>query len=834
MLAGHAALLERLREAAEAVWPLTHHPFADSRRTAASAEEEAAIREALHQAAFAAGGLHDQGVALAASAGVRAPAVASAIVELAQTLSAAAMLVREADVDWNPAQWRTDAPLLEGLHEGLRQRELLRQSSGVDPQPAWKLVLLQARRHFQRPQPGLLRGLSGEQRQIQKQLAQFFPGTERAGAEEMARRVELALAQLEVQERSEAAAQSATGSIGRLWLGSETDWQHLSGIVASMVAAVRAIDQGLLTPARPEAGPDLPMQVAAVLDSYERLDQAIELVEAALVVGQEGEFAERWRLLSLPKQKLWLQQRADALERLPGMIAFNTVAAECGEAGLGPLVDHLREGLVRPAELADALGQSYRHALMRHVLSSRGGLAAISTTQLNEAWTQFCDLTGQRGPARGLQIRRRAWEDLPEWNSAVSRSWPSLAAESESAFWSAAGPYLLRIAPILLCEPSQVHRVLAGVRQVDLLLILHPGPVPAWVLAPALLRARQVAVVSELQRHGVSDLLEGVGPVEEFRESSGAVAALRPFDLRLAAALRQRGYPVVERPVAELPLLVQDPVRTGTPLLGLISDQIAASRDGGLLATLDLPVTRLWSVAWYLNPEGELERLLEAIAERRRQAREPGSPAEHIPPYRCCRPKLRVAGQSLSRLSTPELVDAIAAIVAAESPVHMAEVARRVADAASLARLGARSLTSLETALLTAARDGRVIRRGNFLFEPGVQVNGGILLVPPIAPRERRGLTEAQRRVEMVAPEELDAAYRLLRHSRPASPAEDIWTDVVAELGLVGTVRRGAPAPESVRQELISLDAALIPSSAVAADAPVSPAPVSAAPVSPA
>ena len=91
----------------------------------------------------------------------------------------------------------------------------------------------------------------------------------------------------------------------------------------------------------------------------------------------------------------------------------------------------------------------------------------------------------------------------------------------------------------------------------------------------------------------------------------------------------------------------------------------------------------------------------------------------------------------------------MANIVEVESPIHVQELSRRVTEAAYITRTGSRIRAVIEAAVRSAARRRKVGRRGDFLWHPEMQK-------APL--RDRSELPDASKKLEFVAPEEIEAA----------------------------------------------------------------------------
>jgi hypothetical protein len=110
----------------------------------------------------------------------------------------------------------------------------------------------------------------------------------------------------------------------------------------------------------------------------------------------------------------------------------------------------------------------------------------------------------------------------------------------------------------------------------------------------------------------------------------------------------------------------------------------------------------------------------------------------------------------------------MAKIVEVESPIHVQELSRRVTEAAYISRTGSRIRAVIEAARMSAVKRGKVRLRGVFLWHPEMQE-------APL--RDRSELPDASKKMEFVAPEEIEAAIRKVvadaygmdRHEIPAA-----------------------------------------------------------------
>ena len=181
-------------------------------------------------------------------------------------------------------------------------------------------------------------------------------------------------------------------------------------------------------------------------------------------------------------------------------------------------------------------------------------------------------------------------------------------------------------------------------------------------------------------------------------------------------------------------------------------------------------IHRVWSTDWFRNPEGELRRLVGAIEE----AKLYGGPRENghgaagtktdiareeelasaevptLPEYERWDTRITFRGE-FHQASPDSLGDLMAGIVELESPIHVQELSRRVTEAAYITRTGSRIRAVIEASIRSAVRRGKMRRSGDFLWHPAMQ---------EVPLRDRSGLPDASKKLEFVAPEEIEAAIR--------------------------------------------------------------------------
>jgi very-short-patch-repair endonuclease len=258
-----------------------------------------------------------------------------------------------------------------------------------------------------------------------------------------------------------------------------------------------------------------------------------------------------------------------------------------------------------------------------------------------------------------------------------------------------------------------------------------------------------------------------------------------PFETEVMLALRERGY-AVEAQVGTagyfIDMAVKDPELPGRYVLAIECDgasyhssRSARDRDRlrqGVLESLGWRFHRIWSTDWFRNPGQELERTVAAI-EAASQAAKLNKPVDiTIKPvsapiilrdvvdgsdlatvamaYRKATiPTMASAGYALHETPTDRLSMLVKSVVEVESPVHEAEVTKRLMESFGVSRAGNRIVESVGIAIGHGHRVGIFHHSGGFVYADKSRT---------AKVRNRGALEATERKIEWVSPEELDAA----------------------------------------------------------------------------
>ena len=223
-----------------------------------------------------------------------------------------------------------------------------------------------------------------------------------------------------------------------------------------------------------------------------------------------------------------------------------------------------------------------------------------------------------------------------------------------------------------------------------------------------------------------------------------------PFEDAVREFLTSYGYTVntqVGCAGYRIDLAVVNPAVPGRYLLGIECDgaryhssPVARDRDRlrqQVLEGLGWTLHRVWSTDWYRNRAETGQRLLEAIKRAKLDLPEevpaipepesipvspepvpqlPPEPNSSIADYVACADLGILVYGKLHAQPLSQLAKAISQIVEVESPVHIDEVVLRIRNLWGLGRAGARIKNAIERGALSAQRNRRIHRTGDFLW----------------------------------------------------------------------------------------------------------------------
>ncbi len=310
--------------------------------------------------------------------------------------------------------------------------------------------------------------------------------------------------------------------------------------------------------------------------------------------------------------------------------------------------------------------------------------------------------------------------------------------------------------------------------------------------------ARGVAVLKRYLKYAQTDVLDipdipkpGVRPPDS------------PFEVEVADALRKSGYEIDHQIGTAgyfIDLGVKDPERPGRYLLGIECDgatyhsaQSARDRDRirqEVLEGLGWRIHRIWSTDWFRFPDRELKKAAEAIEaakahipfsigktpevnnhdsnEDKEESETEVEEIDDLTPepklnsqtkkYQLAELSISTNGLDLYEVPCRTMMDWIQRVVEIESPVHINEVAKRIANAAGFKRIGNRIQNAVKFAATQAARSESIQIKETSLYETFLYWTGQ----EQITVRDRGKLPNASRKLQFIAPEEIQEAIKLV------------------------------------------------------------------------
>jgi len=308
------------------------------------------------------------------------------------------------------------------------------------------------------------------------------------------------------------------------------------------------------------------------------------------------------------------------------------------------------------------------------------------------------------------------------------------------------------------------------------------------------------------------------GELETFGETGRATDS--PFEDQVRSAVEALGYNV-EPQVGEagyfIDLAVRHPELPGKYILAIECDGAAYhsslwARDRDrlrqeVLESLGWRFHRIWSTDWFRDAsrKREIEKIRLAIesaidADAAKQstdhlrmvpsATEPQDPAlvevmedapASVAQSYVVKDIVRSNGyRDLHEMQYQPLIDRTVEVLTVETPMHFDQLVNRFKDAWGMGRAGNRSRNHLRRMAQFGHKADRFIVDGDFLYLDESR---------SATVRDRTGLTTAERRIEYVAPEELDAAIKQVVRDGVSVTEDEICVLVTRLLGFARTTQ---------------------------------------------
>jgi hypothetical protein len=314
-------------------------------------------------------------------------------------------------------------------------------------------------------------------------------------------------------------------------------------------------------------------------------------------------------------------------------------------------------------------------------------------------------------------------------------------------------------------------------------------------------------------------------------DSPTGLDADSPFEEDVADVIRGYGFladPQVGSAGFRIDLGISHPDRPGSYILAVECDGAtyhgalwARERDRlrqDVLEHLGWRFHRIWSTDWFYNRHFEIERLRAALFEARDKSEQglrveganharPAEPVEEeaaaivipevvvrqMPPYQRATFPVRSSHEP-HEAPVSMLANLARKIVDAEGPIHVEEIARRVASCFGKEKAGSRILTATQSAL-SIARSGNsdLLTDGIFWYTRGQSD------APPV--RDRSAETGATLKAACISMLEIQAAFKVAREDNAGGEDEDLIRTVAR---LLGFKRVGADLQARIAEGLSS------------------------------
>jgi very-short-patch-repair endonuclease len=284
-----------------------------------------------------------------------------------------------------------------------------------------------------------------------------------------------------------------------------------------------------------------------------------------------------------------------------------------------------------------------------------------------------------------------------------------------------------------------------------------------------------------------------------------------PFEFEVMTAIKDKGYSV-EGQVGTagyfIDMAIKDPIFPGRYILAIECDgasyhssRSARDRDRlrqGVLESLGWKFHRIWSTDWFRDSKKELDRVIEAIERSREEMANPelikvpvAVQAEQVQferqanvdedqtqssIYKKAVLEKWPTDEALHEVQRAKLAELIRTVVDVETPVHEADITRRVMDSFGVSRAGNRIVDAVRSALQYGAA------AAIFKFENGFAYS---MTSVDVRVRNRGDFENSEKKIEYVAPEEIEASFmHCVSQAFSINRAEAV-SDALSRLGFI-------------------------------------------------
>jgi hypothetical protein len=234
-------------------------------------------------------------------------------------------------------------------------------------------------------------------------------------------------------------------------------------------------------------------------------------------------------------------------------------------------------------------------------------------------------------------------------------------------------------------------------------------------------------------------------------------------------------------------------------------------------------IHRIWSTSWFHSPDREMQVLVAAIqaamagdaphstGQNEPEVVEdnteyppstypvsnelPSTPEKQSSPYQFATVTVNLGTNGLHSVPATQLSAWLAEVANSEGPIHWLEAARRVASAGGIQRVGNRIQDAFWQACRSGSRKKLFALKGEFIWKTDTG---------PVLVRDRSNLPPQSKKLDYVAPEEIDAAIKMSVIESFGMKVDEVATSACRLLGFARVTEDMRAIVERRRDQLSS------------------------------
>ncbi|AFL53335.1 very-short-patch-repair endonuclease [Sinorhizobium fredii] len=305
----------------------------------------------------------------------------------------------------------------------------------------------------------------------------------------------------ERQRNLEASDANGKAAFGSLWAGARTDWNKIAEVVA-WVSSNRDIRQLASRITDPRVVADLALKAGR--DGEDFLTRMTGLLEFLKADSRSLFGSETLAEVSLTSVEERLARWIENEEQLSKYAAYNGRALDASNAGVGLIVDRLRDGRLATADVIPYFEMAFYEAVLRDQHAKDPELARFDGEVHGRLVSEFADLDRSRMRLSRLEVVRSHHKKIPS----VSGIGPVGILRGEMArrrnhmpirqLMQKASQAVQALKPVFMMSPLSIAQFLPpGVLEFDLLVMDEASQIQPVDALGAVARAKQVVVVGD-------------------------------------------------------------------------------------------------------------------------------------------------------------------------------------------------------------------------------------------------------------------------------------------------------------------------------------------------